>query len=118
MRKLHSFDRAKNTALSNQLKALRKAMGLTQKDLASDMNVSDSYYAHLENHPASMSIDTLMKVSNALKTSVFELIACMVPIETRNEVMLMARMLGESMRPGVIIKGFLTITSKTDKENA
>lgn len=117
MRKLHYFDREKNMALSDKIRQLRESLGYTQTDIAQQLKVSASYYSGLENRPLHMSIDALVKVSAILKTSVFELVAYLLPIETRNEVILMARMLTESIQPGTIIKGFLTITSKTDKSN-
>lgn len=116
MRKLHSFDRAKNTALSNKLKSLRAALGLSQKDIANDLNVTQAYYGQLEKNPAHMSIDTLMKVAGILKSTVFEILASLLPVENRPMIAAIDELISDLQQPGRFVKGFIFTTN--DKDNA
>lgn len=56
----------KCAAIIDELIELRKAKGLTQKDLAKAANLTQPAIARLERKAATPQLDTLIKVANAL----------------------------------------------------
>src|SRR5690625_47836 len=54
--------------IGDQLKALRRAKGLTTDDLAKKVSVSQSYISRFENNKAIPDIDMLQKILTALNT--------------------------------------------------
>ncbi|MFT5758904.1 MAG: HTH-type transcriptional regulator/antitoxin HipB [Alteromonadaceae bacterium] len=60
---------------SAQLKPIlvgfRKSMGMSQKDIADKLNVSQQAYQALESNPQSVTLDRLMKVLNALGVKMY-----------------------------------------------
>ncbi len=55
--------------LAMHLKALRQANALTQADLAHKLNLSQARVARIENNPLSISVGQLMKVLDALNST-------------------------------------------------
>lgn len=53
-------------AIIDELIELRKAKGLTQKELAKASSLTQSVIARLESKKATPQLDTLLKVTNAL----------------------------------------------------
>jgi len=53
--------------LAPQLRSLRKARGLSQVDLASKLQVSQSRIAAIERHPAAVSTGQLLEILKVLK---------------------------------------------------
>lgn len=51
----------------NKLAELRKNVGLTQKQMAEKLNISESYYCQLENGNRRMSLEMALKISSILK---------------------------------------------------
>ena len=56
-------------ALGKRVKAQRKLMGMTQEELAELAGISSSFMGHIERGTRKMSIETLVKISDALKLS-------------------------------------------------
>ena len=52
--------------LSQQLRSLRKARGLSQSDLGIRMGLSQSRIARMENSPTQISVDALLQLLSAL----------------------------------------------------
>ncbi|GBU15436.1 transcriptional regulator [Polaromonas sp.] len=52
--------------LAQQLRSLRKALGLSQADLGTRMGLSQSRVARIENSPTQVSVDTLLRLLSAL----------------------------------------------------
>ncbi len=61
---------------SSQLKNIREALGMTQKQLAKRANTTQQSIARLEKNEVSPSIDTLSKLANALEC---ELVIGLIP---------------------------------------
>jgi transcriptional regulator with XRE-family HTH domain len=57
-----------------KLKALREARGMTQADLAKRAKVSAGYIARLETLRHDPKLSTLVKIANALKVTVSQLV--------------------------------------------
>ena len=60
--------------MSNNIKAIRKAKGVTQKDLAIAAGVSGPYIHDLENEARGAKPETLERIASALGVTVDELI--------------------------------------------
>ena len=61
-------------ALSDNIKRIRKEQGISQEKLALKADVDRSYMSELERCLANPSIDSLVKISNALNVSPGELL--------------------------------------------
>jgi len=61
--------------LAKQLKTLRKKLGLTQEEISEKIGMDIRYYQRLESaKPNAVKIDTIEKISKALKISPSELL--------------------------------------------
>lgn len=61
-------------AIGNNIKRCRKNMGLTQANLAEKINLSTIHMSHLETGAASMSLECMLNICNALKVTPDELL--------------------------------------------
>lgn len=61
-------------ALSDNIKRIRKEQGISQEKLALKADVDRSYMSELERCLANPSIDSLVRISNALNVSPSELL--------------------------------------------
>jgi len=68
-------------AIGKRIKNMRIMRGLTQFMLAEKCDLSFSYIGHIERGTRVMSIDTLVKIANALDCSVDYLLGLNVPHE-------------------------------------
>lgn len=68
---------------SSQLKNIREALGMTQKQLAKRANTTQQNIARLEKNEVSPSIDTLSKVAKALEC---ELIIGLIPRDNLSKI--------------------------------
>ncbi len=59
--------------LGTNIKKRRKLMGLTQQDLADKLNMSLNFVGKIEVAFSKPSLDTLIEIAKALKTTVSEL---------------------------------------------
>ena len=55
--------------VGNKIRERRNFLKVTQENLANDINVSASFISDIENGRRKMSLETMIKISNALKTS-------------------------------------------------
>ncbi len=55
--------------VGQKIKLKRKKLGLTQEKLAERCDISVSYVAHIERGTKSLSLETAVKISNALQMS-------------------------------------------------
>jgi len=62
-------------ALGERIRAERKRQGLTQEKLAEMTDISESFMGHIERGGRTLSIETLVKLANALNLSI-EFIVC------------------------------------------
>lgn len=69
--------------VGNRIKQVRKAQNLSQADLADKMNVSTSYISDVENGKINFSLDTLMRLTEALQISADWLLQTNIP-EVKN----------------------------------
>jgi transcriptional regulator with XRE-family HTH domain len=60
--------------IANNVKFYRKQLNLTQEDLANDAGIDRSYMGYIENGKHSITTDKLIKLANALKVSVSQLL--------------------------------------------
>ena len=56
-------------ALGKRIRAQRKQMKMTQEELAEKAEISNSFLGHIERGTRKASLDTLVKICNALKAS-------------------------------------------------
>lgn len=56
-------------SLGNKIRERRNFLKVTQENLANDINVSVSFISDIENGRRKMSLETMIKISIALKTS-------------------------------------------------
>ena len=63
------------TALGERIRKARIKMNLTQETLASQIEVSTSFIGHIERGTRKASLETLVKLANALRTGVDALLA-------------------------------------------
>lgn len=56
-------------ALGRRIRAQRKQMKMTQEELAEKAEISNSFLGHIERGTRKASLDTLVKICNALKAS-------------------------------------------------
>ena len=56
-------------ALGTRIRAQRKQMKMTQEELAEKAEISNSFMGHIERGTRKASLDTLVKICNALKAS-------------------------------------------------
>ena len=56
-------------SLGNKIREIRNFLKVTQENLANDINVSASFISDIENGRRKMSLETMIKISIALKTS-------------------------------------------------
>lgn len=56
-------------SLGNKIRERRNFLKVTQENLANDINVSASFISDIENGRKKMSLETMIKISIALKTS-------------------------------------------------
>ena len=61
--------------IGNQIKAVRKARGISQRDFAKKLNIPVSTYSNYENNNREPDSETLIKIAAALKVSPYYLIA-------------------------------------------
>lgn len=50
--------------VSRNIKSIRNKLGLSQQDIAKDLNITSKTYMAMENHPFSYSIDKLNILAN------------------------------------------------------
>ncbi|OZB90053.1 helix-turn-helix domain-containing protein [Paenibacillus sp. XY044] len=53
----------------NRITILRLTKGLSQKDMADKLSISQSYYGKLERNPENVSLDVARKIKNILEVS-------------------------------------------------
>lgn len=58
-------------SLGNKIRERRNFLKVTQENLANDINVSASFISDIENGRRKMSLETMIKISIALKTSLY-----------------------------------------------
>ena len=69
--------------VGQKIKAKRNALGLTQEQLAERCDISVSYVAHIERGTKSLSLETAVKISNALQISLDFLLIDEIPEQSR-----------------------------------
>ncbi len=62
-------------ALGKTIRNIRLSRGMKQKDLAELCDLSDSYIGHIENARGIPSLETVVKVANALEVTVDQLLS-------------------------------------------
>lgn len=67
--------------LGNRIKAERQSRGITQEKLAEKADISLNFMSLIENG-RNMSVDTLVKIAQALGVSVDYLLSDSIPVET------------------------------------
>lgn len=60
--------------IGKRIRAIRKQKGLSQEQLAEMVDVGTSHVSHIENGHTKMSVQVLIKLSNALSVSTDELL--------------------------------------------
>lgn len=58
-----------------KLRGIREQMGITQKDLATKLGMSQAYLCNLEKGKVNVSLYTLRRLAKALKVRVADLVA-------------------------------------------
>ena len=72
--------------LGQRIREERLKLGLTQARLAEDVHISDAYIGQIERGERSLSLDTLIRISNRLKVSVDYLLKDSVEFNDENIV--------------------------------
>jgi transcriptional regulator with XRE-family HTH domain len=60
-------------ALGNAIRAARKARGYTQEKFAAEADIDRSYYGAIERGEFNLTVDTLLKITDGLQITAFEL---------------------------------------------
>ncbi len=61
-------------AMGNRIKWFRKAVGMTQADLAASTGLSTSFCGHIERGTRIASLESLLRIADVLNTNVHELL--------------------------------------------
>lgn len=69
----------------NNLESLRKKYGLSQKDIANKLNISQGSYSNYENEKREPDIKTLIKLSEIYNTSIDNLVKNNLDITNKNQ---------------------------------
>lgn len=73
--------------VGNKIRERRNFLKVTQENLANDINVSDSFISDIENGRRKMSLETMIKISIALKTSLdYFVLDNVKDIKTKNNI--------------------------------
>lgn len=73
--------------VGNKIRERRNFLKVTQENLANDINVSASFISDIENGRRKMSLETMIKISIALKTSLDYIVLDNVKdIKTKNNI--------------------------------
>lgn len=73
--------------VGNKIRERRNFLKVTQENLANDINVSASFISDIENGRRKMSLETMIKISNALKTSLdYFVLDNVKDIKTKNNI--------------------------------
>ena len=74
-------------SLGNKIRERRNFLKVTQENLANDINVSASFISDIENGRRKMSLETMIKISIALKTSLdYFVLDNVKDIKTKNNI--------------------------------
>ncbi|WP_154985716.1 helix-turn-helix domain-containing protein [Paenibacillus polysaccharolyticus] len=90
-------------SVGERIRAVRKAKGLTQQQLAELSGLDDAYIGSVERGERNFSIDTLEKILLGLKLSL-------------NELMISTDFLGEVESRQTVLEEFIAITSNISDE--
>ena len=73
--------------VGNKIRERRNFLKVTQENLANDINVSASFISDIENGRRKMSLETMIKISIALKTSLdYFVLDNVIDIKTKNNI--------------------------------
>lgn len=73
--------------VGNKIRERRNFLKVTQENLANDINVSASFISDIENGKRKMSLETMIKISIALKTSLdYFVLDNVKDIKTKNNI--------------------------------
>ena len=73
--------------VGNKIRGRRNFLKVTQENLANDINVSASFISDIENGRRKMSLETMIKISIALKTSLdYFVLDNVKDIKTKNNI--------------------------------
>lgn len=73
--------------VGNKIRERRNFLKVTQENLANDINVSASFISDIENSRRKMSLETMIKISIALKTSLdYFVLDNVKDIKTKNNI--------------------------------
>lgn len=73
--------------VGNKIRERRNFLKVTQENLANDINVSTSFISDIENGRRKMSLETMIKISIALKTSLdYFVLDNVKDIKTKNNI--------------------------------
>ena len=73
--------------VGNKIRERRNFLKVTQENLANDINVSASFISDIENGRRKMSLETMIKISIALKTSLdYFVLDNVKDIKTKNNI--------------------------------
>lgn len=73
---IHKYNENMNTYYTLRIKNVRKAKGMTQKELAAKLSISQSFLSELENNKYDMTLNMLFKISEVLNVTPTELVEC------------------------------------------
>ena len=105
--------------LGQRIKYYRVKCHLTQEQLAANIDVATSSVSHAERGTSKPSLPMLIKIANALKISIDQLLCDNLPIEDVYLDKDIASLLSDcSTRERRIIRDIIEITKKTIRENS
>ena len=74
-------------ALGKRVRSQRKLLGMTQEELAEHAGISSSFMGHIERGTRKMSIDTLVRIADALELSCDTLLQDSLDMDLQSETM-------------------------------
>ncbi len=79
--------------IGNRIKTLRRARGMSQEELAETISMNTKYLSSIERGKANPTLDTFMKMADALKVGIPELFN--IEYEPKELAQLIAGLIGE-----------------------
>ncbi len=87
--------------IGNRIKTLRRARGMSQEELAETISMNTKYLSSIERGKANPTLDTFMKMADALKVGIPELFN--IEYEPKELAQLIAGLIGEGDKTKLLL---------------
>lgn len=80
--------------IGHRIKQLRRMQGKRQEDIVSETGISISHYSNIENGHTKLSLNVLVKITQALNVTVDQILFDTIPLNTNSRIQMLERSLG------------------------